>query len=96
MRVFTRSRDAAAYMQMLERMVLVMAEDIANLLNTEDASIRPYDVSEIIDDYSFVISEPSVMEELLHEQYGTPYLERESHLACLVRQGATIQFDFTK
>ena len=91
--VFTRSRDAAEYMRKLEDMVIAMATDISNLLSTDDACLRPYTVDEIIDDYSFVVSEPSVMEEVLHEQYGTPYLERESEIARLVRMGAVIQLD---
>ena len=91
--VFTRSRDAAEYMRKLEDMVIAMATDISNLLSTDDACLRPQTVDEVMEDYSFVVSEPSVMEEVLHEQYGRPYLERESNLAHLVKMGAVIRCD---
>lgn len=89
MRIFTRSRDAAEYIQQLEAMVVTMAEDISNLTKTCEY-IYPYTVKEIIDNYAFVTSEPSILEESLYKNYGTPYLKRESTLAYLMRTGVVL------
>ena len=96
MRVFARSRDAAEYIQKLETMVAVMAIDISNLLKTADTNICLYTVEEIVKNYDFVTSEPSTIEEILHEQNGTPYLERESILAYLVRTGVVVRDEYIK
>ena len=77
MRIFTRGRDAAEYMQKLESMVIAMAV-------------------EIIDDYTFVTSEPSVLEEMLYQENGTPYLERESILSHLVKTGVVVRDEYLK
>jgi len=96
MRIFTRGRDAAEYMQKLESMVIAMAVDISKLLQTADTNICLYTAEEIIDNYTFVTSEPSVLEEVLYQQNGTPYLERESILAYLVRTGVVVRDEYMK
>ena len=96
MTIFTRGRDAAEYIQKLESMVIAMAVDISKLLQTADTNICLYTTEEILDDYAFVVSEPSVLEEVLHEQNGTPYLKRESILAYLVRTGVVVKDEYMK
>lgn len=96
MTIFTRRRDAEAYIQRLESIVIAMATDISNLLNTNTVNLRSYTAQEIIDDYSLVVSEPSVFEEVLHEEYDMPYLERKSTLADLIEMGAAIQCYYSK
>ena len=96
MRIFTRGRDAAEYMQRLESMVIAMAVDISNLLKTADTNICLYTTEDIINDYVFVTSEPSVLEEVLYKQNGTPYLERESILAHLVKTGVVVRDEYFK
>lgn len=94
MRICTRSRDAAEYIQKLEAMVITMAVDISNLLKTADSNISLYTAEEIVDDYAFVTSEPSVLEEVLYQQDGIPYLKRESILAYLIRIGVVVKENF--
>ena len=95
MRIFTRSRDATEYIKQLETMVVAMATDISDLLNT-GGFIRHYTPEEIIKDYGFVTSEPSIFEEMIHKEYGTPYLDRESNLAYLVRTGVVVRDEYIK
>ena len=96
MMIFTRGRDAAAYIQKLETIVVAMAVDISELLKTADSNINLYTAEEILENYVFVVSKPSVIEEILHQQNGTPYLERESILAYLVRTGVVVRDEYTK
>ena len=91
MMIFTRGRDAASYIKRLETIVIAMAVDISELLKTADSNINLYTAEEILENYAFVTSEPSVIEEILHQQNGTPYLERESILAYLVRTGVVVR-----
>lgn len=94
--ISTRGRDVAEYMQKLEAMVVTMAKDISSLLQTADSNICSYTMEEVLDNYAFVVSEPSVLEEVLHKQNGTPYLERESILAYLVRTGVVVRDGYIK
>ena len=96
MRIYTRSRDVAEHILKLEDILIAMAIDISNLLNTADSNICSYTAKEIIEDYDFVTSEPSIIEEILHEQNGTPYLKRESILAYLVRTGVVVRDEYLK
>ena len=96
MRIYTRSRDMAAHIQKLEDMLVVMAIDISNLLHTADSNICSYTAKEIIENYDFVTSKPSIIEEILHEQNGTPYLERESILAYLIKTGVVVRDEYIK
>ena len=96
MTIFTRGCDVEEYIHKLEHMVMVMAVDISNLLQTADTNICLYTAKEIIENYAHVISEPSVFEEMAHKEYGVPYLDRESILAYLVRTGVVVRDEYMK
>ena len=89
MRIFTRGRDAAEYIQQLEAMVVAMAVDISELTKTSK-TLMAYTPKEIIDNYAFVVSEPSIIEEIAYRDHGIPYLKRESNLAYLMRTGVVL------
>lgn len=96
MMIFTRSCDVEEYIHKLESMVIAMAVDISKLLQTADTNICLYTAQEIIEDYKHVTSEPSIFEEMVHKEYGTPYLNRESTLAYLVRTGVVVRDEYLK
>ena len=87
MRIFTNSRDMTDYIQTLESIIETMAVDVSNFLKTANNPMYLYTAEDIIEDYAFVVSEPSVVEEVLYQEHGIPYLERESKFARLIRTG---------
>lgn len=90
MRICTRTRDAAEYIQNLEAIVIAMAVDISKLTKTSKV-VGEYTPEEIIDNYIFVTSEPSIIEEIAYRDHGIPYLERKSTLAHLMEIGVVLR-----
>ena len=81
--VFTRGRDVEAYMKLLQKTVVLMAEDLHKVGLPVDSSLS---VESIIDSYMKQASGPTVLEELLIQNgcLTMEQVQRNSYMAHTV------------
>lgn len=80
MTVFTRGSDMEAYLKLLRKTVVLMAEDLHKAGSPVDRSLR---VEDIIDSYMKQASGPSVLEELMIQDGSLTMeaVQRNSYMA---------------